>query len=186
MGSQPPMWYRPAWPKMKAFALPTFSEGYVRINLRRREAHGVVEPADYERVCGEVVAMLNAVTNARTGEPIVERVVRTRRDPLDPDPRLPDPDLIVLWRNAPADVVDSPTLGRIGPLPFNRSGSHVHRGFLLASGPGVPANRQWPEGQALDIAPTILSLVGAPLPAHLDGRPLFGRSRSAIAAAANV
>ncbi len=181
MGSHPPMWYRPAWREMKAFALPTFSEGYVRVNLRGREAHGIVEPADHERVCDEVTAMLAAVTNARSGEPIVERIVRTRRDPLDPNPRLPDPDLIVLWRNAPADVVDSPTLGRIGPLPFNRSGSHVHRGFLLASGPRV-ARAQPSEGQALDIAPTILSLMGAPLPAHFDGRPLFARSQHAMAA----
>jgi predicted AlkP superfamily phosphohydrolase/phosphomutase len=173
MGSQPPMWYRPAWPRMMAFALPTFSEGYVRVNLRGREASGTVDPRDYDRVCDEVTAMLSAVTNARTGDPVVQRIVRTRRGPDDADPRRPDPDLIVLWRNAPTDVVDSPTLGRIGPLPFNRSGSHVHRGFLLAAGTGLPIGERLPDGQALDIAPTILRLVGAPIPAHFDGAPLL-------------
>jgi predicted AlkP superfamily phosphohydrolase/phosphomutase len=171
---------------MRAFALPTFSEGYVRINLRGREAQGIVEPIDYERVCEDVTAMLTAVINARTGERIVKRVVRTRRDPLDSNPKLPDPDLIVLWRNAPADVVESATLGRIGPLPFNRSGSHVHRGFLLACGRGVPDGQDWPEREALDIAPTILSLMGAPLPRHFDGEPLFVGPISTASAAAQV
>jgi hypothetical protein len=173
MGSQPPMWYSPAWPRMKAFALPTFSEGYVRINLRGREAAGIVEPSDYERVCEEVVSMVSDVTNARTGEPLVKRVERTRSGPEDRDPRRPDPDLIVLWRSDPADVVDSPTLGRIGPLPFNRSGSHVHRGFLLAAGPSIPSGAVLPRGQALDIAPTILALMGAPIPSYCDGAPIL-------------
>lgn len=177
MGSQPPMWYSPAWPRMKAFALPTFSEGYVRINLRGREAAGIVEPSDYERVCDEVVSMISEVTNARTGTPLVKRVVRTRSGPDDRDPRRPDPDLIVLWNNTPADVVDSPTLGRIGPLPFNRSGSHVHRGFLLAAGPSISGGEALRPGQALDIAPTILALMGAPIPAYCDGAPLLTPSR---------
>jgi predicted AlkP superfamily phosphohydrolase/phosphomutase len=174
MGSHPPMWYSPAWPRMKAFALPTFSEGYVRINLRGREAAGIVEPSEYDRVCDEVVAMISEVTNARTGEPLVHRVVRTRSGPDDRDPRRPDPDLIVLWRSSPADVVDSPTLGRIGPLPFNRSGSHVHRGFLLAAGPSIPTGAVMPSGQAVDIAPTILALMGAPIPSYCDGAPIPG------------
>jgi predicted AlkP superfamily phosphohydrolase/phosphomutase len=159
---------------MKAFALPTFSEGYVRINLRGREAAGIVEPSEYDRVCDEVVAMISEVTNARTGEPLVHRVVRTRSGPDDRDPRRPDPDLIVLWRSSPADVVDSPTLGRIGPLPFNRSGSHVHRGFLLAAGPSIPTGAVMPSGQAVDIAPTILALMGAPIPSYCDGAPIPG------------
>ena len=31
-----------------------------------------------------------------------------------------------------------------------------------------------PDRHALDLAPTILSLMNAPIPAHLEGRPLFG------------
>jgi arylsulfatase A-like enzyme len=47
----------------------------------------------------------------------------------------------------------------------------VHRGFLLAAGPGVaPGGR--PEAHALDIPPTILALLGARIPAHFDGKPL--------------
>ena len=67
------------------------------------------------------------------------------------------------------DVVDHPAAGRIGPVPFKRSGSHVHRGFLMAPEPGVGAGARLPEAHALDIPPTILTLLGAPVPAHFDG-----------------
>jgi hypothetical protein len=83
-----------------------------------------------------------------------------------------DADLIVIWDGVPIDVVDHPKAGRIGPVPFKRSGSHVHRGFLMATGPGLPAGEQLPEAHALTIPPTILSLLGAPIPAHFDAEPL--------------
>jgi predicted AlkP superfamily phosphohydrolase/phosphomutase len=174
LGSQPPMWYHPAWPRMRAFALPSFSEGYVRLNVRGREAAGIVDPEDYDTVCADVSAEIMRLTDARTGKPAVKRVVRTRLGPDGPavdGDRPSDADLIVIWDGVPIDVVDHPTAGRIGPVPFKRSGSHVHRGFLLAAGPGVaPGARA--EGHALDIPPTILTLLGAPIPAHFDGRPL--------------
>jgi predicted AlkP superfamily phosphohydrolase/phosphomutase len=175
LGAQPPMWYHPAWRGMKAFALPSFSEGFVRLNVRGREASGIVDPWDYEAACAEVAAEIMRLTDARTGKPAVKRVVRTRVAPDGPavdGERPSDADLIVIWDGVPIDVVDHPSAGRIGPVPFKRSGSHVHRGFLLAAGPGIAAGARLPEAHALDIPATILALVGAPIPAHFDGRAL--------------
>jgi predicted AlkP superfamily phosphohydrolase/phosphomutase len=175
LGAQPPMWYHPAWPGMKAFALPSFSEGYVRLNVKGRESQGIVDPADYDRTCDEIAAELHRLSDARTGRPAVKRTVRTRVAPHGPaveGERPSDADLIVIWEGVPIDVVDHPTAGRIGPVPFKRSGSHVHRGFLMASGPGIPPGVCLPEAHALDIPPTILDLLGAPIPAHFDGTPL--------------
>jgi predicted AlkP superfamily phosphohydrolase/phosphomutase len=174
LGSQPPMWYAPSWPEMPAFALPSFSEGYIRLNVSGRERRGIVAPQDYERVCDRITGELARLRDARTGRAAVQQVVRTRRDAFtahDPGKRPADADLIVLWADTPMDVVDHPTLGRIGPIPFKRSGSHVHRGFLMATGQGIPAGATLPVGHALDLAPTVLSLVGAPIPAHFEGEP---------------
>lgn len=179
LGHQPPMWYRPAWPQMKAFALPSFSEGYVRVNLRGRERDGIVDPADYARVCDEIEALLAETRDARTGRPLAAKVMRTRDDPLSSDPRLPDADLLILWAPHPVDVIESP-LGRIGPMPFQRTGSHVERGFLLAAGPGIPQEASAAEAHAMDLAPTILGLAGAPIPSYMMGRPLFAEA-SALA-----
>ena len=172
LGYQPPMWYSPSWPEMKAFALPSFSEGYVRLNVRGRERDGVIEPADYSRVCDEIEGLLGQVRNARTGSPMLRKVLRSRASALDMDPRLPDPDLLVLWTPEPADVVDTP-FGRIGPLPFNRSGSHVERGFLLAGGEGIPVAASLADPQAIDLAPTILSLLDVRPPDYMQGKALF-------------
>jgi predicted AlkP superfamily phosphohydrolase/phosphomutase len=188
LGAQPPMWYSPAWPSMRAFALPSFSEGYVRVNVKGREARGIVDPADYERTCGEIEADLRQLVNARTGKPMVKDVVRTRKDPSTarrPGDRPSDADLIVVWSNEPADVVDHPKAGRIGPVPFKRSGSHVHRGFFMAKGPGIKAGARLPEKHALDLAPTIMSLVGAPMPAHFDGQPILSVDSEREVAAAS-
>ena len=174
LGYEPPMWYQPAWPRMKAFALPSFSEGYVRLNVRGRERDGIVDPADYARTLDDVEALLRQVRNARTGSPLVDRVIRCRTSAEARDPKLPDPDMVVIWAAEPADVVDSP-VGRIGPMPFRRTGSHVERGFLLASGAGIPAGLHLPEPRGIDVAPTILSLMDVPIPSYMDGKPLIER-----------
>jgi hypothetical protein len=189
LGAQPPMWYSPVWPRMQAFALPSFSEGYVRINVKGREAQGIVEPSDYERACEHVVAQLRLLTNARTGEPLVKQTVRTRRDPFHAalrDGRPSDADLIVLWSDEPADVADHPVAGRIGPVPYKRSGSHVHRGFVMARGEGIPAALRLPQAHALTLAPTLLTLVGAPIPAHFEGRPLFEADGTVVGSSPQV
>lgn len=170
---QPTMWYSHLWPQMKAFAIPSFSEGYIRINLQGRDPKGVVSPEDYDAVCDELTQQLYQLKNARTGTAIVKQVIRTRQSAADRDPKLPDADLVLTWHEEPADVVDHPTLGRIGPVPYRRTGSHRARGFVAIQGPGIEANSSLPTGHAVDLAPTILNLMGAPLPEYFDGKPLL-------------
>lgn len=170
---QPAVWYSPYWPQMKAFALPSASqEGKIRINLRGREAQGMVAPEDYDAVCAEITGHLQALRNARTGEPLVSDVFRPQGAAPDSDPDRVFADLIVHWHPDPTDVIDSPTFGRFGPVQYMRTGGHVERGFVVLAGPGVPPGSELAEGHVLDLAPTILNFVGAPLPDYLDGRPL--------------
>ncbi len=75
----PATWYSNMWPKMTAFALPSFSNGYVRVNLRDREPNGIVDPADYNKVLDEVSEHLRALRNPRTGKEVVERDAVQRR-----------------------------------------------------------------------------------------------------------
>ncbi len=179
---QPAVWYQSLWSKMQIFALPSYSEGYLRINLQGREPSGIVAPADYDALCDQVVKLLAALTDGRTDQSMVRDVIRTRTDPLDRDPHLPDADLIVIWQEDHAtDVVDSPTCGRVGPVPYLRTGSHRSQGFFLAQGPGIVPGGDLPMGHALDLAPTLLDLLGAPLPAHFEGTSLLGRQAVPLA-----
>lgn len=168
----PSKWYQPYWPQMKAFYLPGFSDGYIRINVKGRDAQGVVAADEYHAVCDEIIQELRKLVDPRTGKPVLKDVVRTRQDPMDANPKLPDADLVATWEDFAVDVVDSPTYGRIGPVYYNRSGAHRSRGFVTIQGPGIRAGEQLAPAHAVDLAPTILRMMGAPLPAHLDGKPL--------------
>lgn len=171
---QPAKWYEPLWPKMKAFAIPSYSEGYIRINVKGREANGVVEAAEYEAVCAELTDLLQKTTDGRTGQPLVDRVVPMRQDPFDSNPKLPDADLVVLWNEAiPSDVMDTLSHGRIGPVPHHRTGSHRAHGFLMAAGPDINKATFKGNGHALDLAPTLLGLLGVDPGQPLSGQSLF-------------
>ena len=52
------------------------------------------------------------------------------------------------------------------------SGSHRREGIFIANGPQLLAGRALPEVSILDLAPTIMHLLGRPLPAIMDGRVL--------------
>jgi predicted AlkP superfamily phosphohydrolase/phosphomutase len=180
MGWMPVMWFQPLWPQMKAFALPGFADGHIRINLKGRERDGIVTAEEYETVCDEISQILYRLKDARTGKLLVKKVIRSRRSATDNDPRLADSDLVVLWNEQITDVVDSPDFGRIGPIPYFRAGSHWERGFLLAKGPGITPSSDLTNAEVVDLPPTILGLMGAPIPAYFDGKPLIKTSVSQI------
>jgi predicted AlkP superfamily phosphohydrolase/phosphomutase len=156
---QVPAWYARHWPSMPAFALPTFADGHVRINLAGRERDGIVDPDDYKRACDDVEELLRQCRDARTGAPVVGEVLRTRAaDPNDPGG--PDCDLLVLWEGAP-DAIEHPDLGVIGPFPHLRTAHHTNHGFALVSGPGIAAGERGTRS-TLDLPPTLLTLLRRP------------------------
>ncbi|WP_373479521.1 alkaline phosphatase family protein [Geminocystis sp.] len=170
----PAQWYKPLWSKMKAFAIPSFAEGYVRINLKGREPQGIVEPDEYNTVCDEISELLYSLKDARNGLPMVTRIVRTRENSSDRNPKLPEADLIVVWRDEHmTDVVETPDYGKIGPFPFYRSASHREKGFILACGENIAKGEKLPDHHVLDLPPTILHLMGAIIPEHLEGKSIF-------------
>ena len=166
---QSALWYSRSWPEMRAFALPSFSNGYVRINLKGRDACGVVEPAEYDSLCDEIINHLDALRDARTGERIVADVACPNPGGQSRDQRLSDADIVVNWTSKPADVVDSPAFGRIGPIPHRRSGGHNTSCFAVVAGSAVQEGGRLERASLLDIPPTILDLMGAPLPEYLGG-----------------
>src|SRR5438270_862245 len=52
--------YAAFWPSMPAFALPSFYDGRIRINLAGRESRGAVTPRRYRAVRDEIVELLQA------------------------------------------------------------------------------------------------------------------------------
>jgi len=170
----PVWWYRHRWPTMRWFALPSFTTGLVRINLRGRERDGIVDLDDYRRVCEEVIEEVSRATDPRTGRSIVEAATLPRPD----DPFAPGgvpADVEFVW-SGPADAIEHPAAGLIGPVPMHRVGEHSGAGFALIAGAGV-APGDLGMHRAIDLAPTILELLGVGGPAGLEGRSMLGGSR---------
>jgi len=161
------------WSKTRAFTLPTDLEGYIRINLKGREPEGVVAPGpEYRALCREIATRLEALANPATGRPAIRKV--WLRDEVFAGPaREHLPDLIVTWEgSAPIAALSSPATGTIGrPSPDPRTGTHSPSAFLLASGTGFRAGSRG-TGRLVDVAATVLELLGVPADPGMDGRPL--------------
>jgi len=168
-------WYRVLWPRMRAFALPSFSHGMVRINLRGRDRAGIVEPADYARYCDELTDAIWGLCNARSGRPIIKSIKRTRTSPNEDGENLPPADLMITWNpEEPTDTVESPLVGRIGPVPRMRTGGHVSDGFCMLNGsdiePGAQLRR---DARVTDLTATLFKMLNIAPPPYLEGRSLI-------------
>jgi predicted AlkP superfamily phosphohydrolase/phosphomutase len=171
---QPAKWYQPRWPEMRAFAMPTFYDGRIRVNLRGREATGIVDPADYTQVCDELEALVRDCVDPRTGESVVALVERIEpgRDPLTLDGE--EADIALVWSSSTA-AFDHPVHGLIGPVPFRRTGGHTSPyGFASLVAPNVIPG-DYGVGSSFDVAPTIVELLGAPPLEGMSGTSLQHR-----------
>lgn len=175
---------RSDWSKVQAFCLVADLQGYVRFNLRGREAEGIVEPGpEYERLAATIREGLHSFVDADSGEPLIREIKSSaevfpsgaHRDLL--------PDLIIQWNftsSAQQRRVVSPRFGAIDlPLPgknvSGRGGNHRPQGFMIASGPGIEPGTI--EGRhIMDLAPTAYELLGQTPPDSMQGQaiPLSG------------
>jgi predicted AlkP superfamily phosphohydrolase/phosphomutase len=169
------------WPRTRAYAVGTM--GNVHLNVRGREPQGIVEPQEYQVTRDEVIAAMEALADPETHKPIFDAVYR--REEIYSGPALDlAPDIIGLidgpyhvaavdWRT---DTKGREIIEKVGnELLFvsDTSGQHRMDGILVASGAGIVPNAQVPRPpQLIDLAPTILQLLGEPIPEDMDGRVL--------------
>ena len=161
------------WSKTRAFCLPTDLEGCIRINLKGRDPHGVVEDGrEYEEVCQKLAGALDKLINPRTGRPAVHQILCARKT-FSGERRDYLPDMIVLWSNeAPISKVRSSEVGSVEVAsPDQRTGTHHPPGFVIARGPHVPKGWVLTGGDVVDFAPTVLAHFGIDGPHQMDGRP---------------
>jgi hypothetical protein len=162
--------YARFWPEMDAFALPSFYDGRVRINLVGREAAGRVAPEAYDAACETVIDLVRECRDPVTGEPVLGGVERVPGDPLRLAPS--EADLTFVWANAPTGFVH-PRLGTIGPLPYRRTGGHTGGlGVAYIASGDIPAYDGGVRS-AFDVVPTLFALLGEGMPPGLSGKSLL-------------
>ncbi|MEZ5099735.1 MAG: alkaline phosphatase family protein [Thermoleophilia bacterium] len=165
-----------ASPATRAYAPETVSAvGMVRLNLRGREPFGSVEPGpEAEALLEDLRQAMLELTIPETGARAVA-AARTAVEIWGPDLHPDTPDLIVTFRRdvGRIDAVSSQRVGTVR-LPYvvgSRTCDHTPDNALWVAGPGVEPG-ELAEGRAVDVAPTVLALLGVETPGWMDGRPL--------------
>jgi predicted AlkP superfamily phosphohydrolase/phosphomutase len=156
---------------MLAFALPAFHVGQIRINLQGRERKGVVPSARYELVCEEIIQILKDCRNPFNGEPAVENIEwPCRHNALGLAATRAD--MYVAWKENIL-CLEHPNLGRIGPVPFRRTGGHTgHYGMAYLKS-DVLAQGDYGTRSSFDVVPTLFDLLNERLPDKISGQSLF-------------
>jgi predicted AlkP superfamily phosphohydrolase/phosphomutase len=159
------------WPRTKAW-----SEGgyYARVflNVKGREPHGNIDPADYERYRDDLKTRLEATTGP-DGKPLGTLVFKP--EDVYKQVRNVAPDLIVhfgalAWRS----------IGGVGyktwHLQENDTGpddcNHAQFGAFVLASSNTPGRGLIEGAHLLDIAPTLLELSGHDIPSSMLGRSL--------------
>ena len=157
---------------MPAFALPSFYDGRIRINLQGRERHGIVDPSRYEETCRGLETLLRECRDPRTGEPVVDSFERASTR----DPRCltgSEADVVIIWRGV-VNALEHPRLGRIGPVPLRRTGGHTGpHGVAYLVGTSLEPG-DYGVRSSFDVVPTIAKLLGSePSTTSMSGTSLL-------------
>jgi predicted AlkP superfamily phosphohydrolase/phosphomutase len=165
-GYAPPTVRRVDWSRTKAGVA---HDGYVYVNLKGREAHGIVEPEDYEAVVEEVVDVLeDARSPTFTDRRYCEIVLRRE-----------EAEVFGLNDELVGDVVFFAKVRLKGSHHGCYHASRAKIGSLRAvsifAGPGIKSGVETDHAiNLIDIAPTMAVLLGMPAPAQSEGKVLWG------------
>lgn len=159
------------WSQTRAYSFGNI--GQIFVNLRGREPEGIVAPGEeYELLLDELSSAL--FTLQHEGKPVVDAIYR-RKDIYHGPYADYGPDLNVIMRGMSYTAQSWREMA--GHEIFAPSGTHytgIHRplGMVALSGPMIPAHGFQAEVQIVDLAPTLLWLMGLPISSHIDGRLL--------------
>ena len=161
------------WQRTTAYSLGNV--GQIYLNVRGREPQGCVEPGEpYEAMRNEIIECLRQLRDPETGEQVVEVVYRREE---------------VYWGQkveGAADIVFIPTRLEyfgFGEYEFGSheiiesvtrgiSGTHRLNGVVMLWGAAASTGVHLRDAQILDLAPTILRIMGEPVPEDMDGQVL--------------
>jgi predicted AlkP superfamily phosphohydrolase/phosphomutase len=170
------------WPHTPWFVLPSDLAGFIRLNVKGREARGILSPGTEVRAMEDhLIGILSQVTDLE-GRRIVGELERTddliaANDPL----RRYLPDLLVNWSTISAGETAGLRLGDSEllrwqpgqPHDSGRSGNHATEGWYAAIGPGIPRAIDTELREIDGIVPAIYQWLGERPPPQFTGEAIF-------------
>jgi len=160
------------WEGTKVYAFGNYGQFFV--NTRGREPSGKVKPGEeVNSVVSELEAGLAALKDSGTGRTIFDQTYR-RQDIYSGRFVEEAPDLVFLDSSMTYRAHRMFEFGSrklIAPDPIY-SGSHRMEGIFIAKGPSFTGGKERDGFHILDLAPTILHMMGLPVPRTMDGKVL--------------
>jgi predicted AlkP superfamily phosphohydrolase/phosphomutase len=132
------------------------------MNVKGREPSGTIAPGDYERVRNDLIAGIEAITDPN-GRNIGSKAYRPEDVYRTVNGVAPD---LIVYFGGGIYTFENDT----GPDEAN----HDWHGIFVLSTNGAepPLRGALPDVSIYDVAPTLLHLLGQPVPAGLAGKPL--------------
>jgi predicted AlkP superfamily phosphohydrolase/phosphomutase len=150
------------------------------LNVAGREPEGTVQPEDYERVRSELKAKLEALPDDQGRE---MGTLAHRPEEIYDEARGVPPDLLVYFGNLYWRSIGLVGTGAVHALE-NDTGpddaNHAHEGLYVLAADGAPPG-PGPERDIRDVAPTLLELLGVPVPAEMEGSSMLAATAAARA-----
>ncbi len=172
------------WTRTKAYCSEVLaSPPSIWVNLKGVKPQGIVDPAEYDSLLSYIIAKLAELKDPRTGRPVINRVYR-RKEVFHGPFANEGADLILDWWNENSlfstqpsfpEQTDQPALVIRGHGPSEKSewgGTHRLYGIVVARAPVFRRGMTIVNAHLIDIAPTILHLLGVSVPADMDGAAL--------------
>ena len=163
------------WQKTKAYFNGTV--GNIFINLKGKDPEGIVNISKYDDLCNEIKRELLNLKDPETGEKIVDYVYK--KEDLFKKKNIENaPDLIVTFKRGYSVVGEEIRLhdltdtGQIISDSRNWSGIHEPEGVFVSYGKSFKNGYRVDGANIIDIAPTLLYLLGVPVPESMDGKIL--------------
>ncbi|QDU59666.1 Type I phosphodiesterase / nucleotide pyrophosphatase [Planctomycetes bacterium Pan216] len=164
---------RADWSNTKAYAMGNIL-GMLYLNVKGREPDGAVEPGEeYEKVRTEIIEKLQAEKLPETGEPLFSKVQKGEEIYEG------------LYAKYGPDIVCTPTDWRYQVFGYQdfvsnkfvetyseMTGHHRVDGIFFGMGKAFQHGLWLDDAKLLDLAPTLLHLIGLPIPSDMDGRVL--------------
>ena len=157
------------WSRTKAALVYAYQMGFVYVNVSGRGPHGIVQPgSEYQSIITDLTARFKEIRHSGTGERLLLDVVRGSDIYPAAETGVSVPDLVLV----PQDGYNfSFAITQASPQP-SEEGTHRPNGVLIIKGNVITDPGPNFQPDLIDLAPTVLHLLGLPVPNDLDGRVL--------------
>lgn len=147
--------------------------GQIYLNVHGREPHGIITPERYAAARQQVIDALNTLTDPATGKSLVDRIIPREEAAHGPyADQGADLHLILDDYKTIAFPLFA-TEGRVlTPQIRGDSGCHRLHGIFTGQGAAFEQGATIDGARIIDLAPTILHILGQPVPEDMDGRVL--------------